>query len=54
MDGFAKSRISPFIWIPACAGMTISELISDRYHGRHTREGGYPVFTTTFYDFIIY
>ncbi len=24
--------------------MTISQLKSDRYHRRHTREGGYPVF----------
>jgi hypothetical protein len=32
--------------------MTISQLISDRYNIRHAREGGYPVFKTTFYDFI--
>jgi hypothetical protein len=42
----------PFFWIPAFAGMTIIQLISDRYHRRHTREGGYPVFKTTFYDSI--
>jgi hypothetical protein len=34
------------------AGMTIIQLISGRYHRRHTREGGYPVFKTTFYDSI--
>ena len=32
--------------------MTIIQLISDRYHRRHTREGGYPVFKTTFFDSI--
>jgi hypothetical protein len=32
--------------------MTIRKLISDRYHRRHAREGGYPVFKTTIYDFI--
>jgi len=32
--------------------MTTMQLISDRYHRRHTREGGYPVFKTTFYDSI--
>jgi len=32
--------------------MTIMKLISDRYHRCHTREGGYPVFKTTFYDSI--
>jgi len=40
----------PIFWIPAFAGMTIIQLISDRYNRRHTREGGYPVFKTTFYD----
>ena len=34
------------------AGMTIIQLISNRYHRRHTRGGGYPVFKTTFYDSI--
>jgi hypothetical protein len=52
VDNFVKSRIFPFFWIPAFAGMTIIKLISDRYHRRHTREGGYPVFKTTFYDSI--
>jgi len=51
-DNFVKSRILPFFWIPAFAGMTIMQLISGRYHRRHTREGGYPVFKTTFYDSI--
>jgi hypothetical protein len=32
--------------------MTINQLISIRYKNRLTREGGYPVFETTFYDFI--
>ena len=32
--------------------MTIRQLISDSYYRRHTREGGYPVFKTIFYDFI--
>jgi 6-phosphogluconolactonase len=32
--------------------MTIIQLILDIYHIRHTREGGYPVFKTTFYDSI--
>ena len=32
--------------------MTIKQLISDRYHRRHTRGGGYPVAEMTFYDFI--
>ena len=35
------------------AEMTIIQLISDRYNRRHTREGGYPVFKTTFYDSLI-
>ena len=48
---FKKSDI-PIFWIPACAGMTISQIVSDRYHIRHTREGGYPIFKKTFYDFI--
>ena len=52
IDNFVKSRIFPFFWIPAFAGMTIIQFISDRYHRRHTREGGYPVFKTTFYDSI--
>ena len=52
VDNFVKSRIFPFFWIPAFAGMTIIQLISDRYHRRHTREGGYPVFKTIFYDSI--
>ena len=51
-DGFVKSRIIPFIWIPAFAGMTIKLLISSGYAIRHTREGGYPVSKMTFYDFI--
>ena len=28
------------------------QLISNRYHRRHAREGGYPDFKTTFDDFI--
>ncbi len=32
--------------------MTIRQLISDRYHRCLAREGGYPVFQTTFCDFI--
>jgi hypothetical protein len=52
IDGFVKSRITPFIWIPAFAGMTIKWLISVRYSSRHTREGGYPVIRTTFYESI--
>jgi hypothetical protein len=51
-DGFVKSRIIPFIWIPVFAGMTIKLLISSVYAIRHTREGGYPVSKMTFYDFI--
>jgi len=50
-DGFIKSRIIPFLDSrPSlrrgrlCARMTIRQLISDRYHRSHTREGGYPVF----------
>jgi len=42
----------PFFWIPACAGMTVSGLISGKDGTRHTREGGYPVGKLTFYDFI--
>ena len=53
-DGLVKSRIFPFSGFPLCAGMTIKQLISNRYHRRHTREGGYPVFTTTFYEVVIY
>jgi len=30
IDGRAKSRISPFFWIPAFARMTIKQLISNR------------------------
>ncbi len=52
VDGIVKSRILPFFWIPACAGMTISYLILDRYRSCHTREGGYPAVKMTFYDFI--
>ena len=33
-------------------GMTIRQLISDRYHRCLAREGGYPVFKRTFYDSI--
>ena len=51
-DGFVKSRIFPFIWIPAYAGMTIKHLISIRYTIRHTRECGYPEVKKTFYEFI--
>jgi hypothetical protein len=46
--------LGAFFWIPAFAGMTIMKFISDRYHRRHTREGGYPVFKTTFYDSILF
>ena len=52
VDGFVKSRILPFNWILAFAGMTISKYIPDRYDRRHTREGGYPGAKMTFYDFI--
>ena len=52
IDGFVKSRIFPFMWIPAYAGMTIKHLISIRYTIRHTREGGYPDVKKTFYEFI--
>ena len=52
IDGFVKSRIIPYIWIPASAGMTIKLLISNRYKIRHTREGGYPGNKVTFYVFI--
>jgi len=51
-DGFVKSRIFPFIWIPAYAGMTIKHLISIRYTIRHTRECGYPDVKKTFYEFM--
>ena len=59
IDDLVKSRIFPFIWIPAprlCggrlyAGMTIKQLISIRYTIRHTRECGYPGVKTTSYDF---
>jgi hypothetical protein len=51
-DGFVKSPIFPFFWIPAYAGMTIKQLISSRYNIRHTREGGYPGVKMTFYEFI--
>jgi hypothetical protein len=53
-DGFVKSRIFPFIWIPAYAGMTIKHLISIRYTIRHTRECGYPDVKKTFYEFVIF
>jgi hypothetical protein len=49
---FRKKSNFPISWIPAYAGMTIRKLKSDRYHRRHTRAGGYPAVTTTFYDFI--
>ena len=52
VDGFVKSRIFPFIWIPAYAGMTIKHLISIRYTIRHTRECGYPDVKKTFYEFM--
>jgi hypothetical protein len=52
VDNLVKSRIFPFFWIPAFAGMTIRQLISDRYHRCLAREGGYPVFKRTFYDSI--
>ena len=42
IDSFVKRRISPYIWIPAFAGMTITPLTSTRYNSRHIREGGYP------------
>jgi len=32
--------------------MTIKKLNSDRYHRRHARGGGYPVFKMTCYDLI--
>jgi hypothetical protein len=51
-DGFVKSLIFPFIWIPACAGMTMKMLIPSRHNSRHTRAGGYPGGKVTFYDFI--
>jgi hypothetical protein len=38
---FHKKSDSPIFWIPACAGMTIRQLTSDRYNSRHTRAGGY-------------
>jgi hypothetical protein len=41
----AKNRILPFFWIPACAGMTASELISITYKTGHTREEPAPVQT---------
>ena len=52
VDELVKSRILPFIWIPAYVGMTIKNLISSRYNSRHTREGGYPGVKMTFYDFM--
>ena len=42
---FLDSRPS-LRWGRLCAGMTIRLLISNRYHKRPTREGGYPVITT--------
>jgi len=38
------------IWIPACEGMTICELMSIRYKTGHTRECGYPGAKMTFYE----
>ena len=52
IDELVKSRIMPFSWIPACAVMTISGLISGKFGTRHTRAGGYPDVAKTFYDFI--
>jgi hypothetical protein len=52
LDGIEKGWILAFFWIPASAGMTIRELISDRDKSCHTREGGYPVVKMDFYDFI--
>ena len=52
LDGLVKSRISHFFWIPAFAGMTIKQLISIRYKSHLTREGGYPVVRTTFYQIV--
>jgi hypothetical protein len=52
LDGIVKSRIYQFSWIPACAGMTKNPKIANSYKDRHTREGGYPDFRTTFYEFI--
>ena len=51
-DNLVKIRIFPFLWIPAFAGMTIIQLISDSYQSCHAREGGYPVFNTTIYETI--
>ena len=51
-DRLVKSRIMPFFWIPAYAGMTVSGLISGKYGTRHTREGGYPDVKLAIYDFI--
>ena len=48
--GIAKNRSND--WIPAFAGMAIRQLISNRYHQRHTREGGYPGAEMTCYDYI--
>jgi len=44
-----KNRILSFSWIPACAGMTVCELMSITYN---TRAGGYPGAKMTFYKFI--
>ena len=48
---FRNKSDFPIFWIPGCAGITIRQLISDRYHRRHTRAGGHPFFKTTVYDF---
>ena len=50
--GLVKSRISPFIWITAYAGMTIKQLIWSRYANSHIREGVYPDVKMTFHEFI--
>ena len=52
VDKLVKSRIVPFIWIPACAGMTLKKIISSSYAIRHTREGGYPGVKMTFYEIV--
>ena len=52
IDGFVKSRISSFNWIPAFAGMTIKQLISVRYNSGHTRVSGYPDVKIAFYEIV--
>jgi len=60
VDGFVKSQIITKFWIPAFAGKTITQLVSNRYKIRHTRTkhvpaeagSGYPGNKVTFYDFI--